>query len=369
MGYNSVQLGDNLTVQIKTLSTAGAVVNPDSGPLLSIYDASNPPWNPGSVARVVNASLTGPGTGENHGPVVQVAQGTFDYTYHVGASVVTGIWWCVWSATIEGKSITETLKFVVTGAEHDTFSVSSVNTPKHEIKVLAGASATFDVVLHAGGLPANPVSGSVEAEIYSPRDANGNRTLTTTVAGTATGDVGAFSVTWSVPTSAAVSDDWEIRWYANFSNIGALYPNEQVLVGSEYFEVSSYLGPVFGDFGTNSSINDVRFTFPPIDTFLDCYSDKATRDSIISYNLKRSHEWLNEQLSLLQVRASSEDRRQIETDYAIYLTLRGNFTGKRSEKAGAQGTSWLERFRDDAEKKLKQLKREGVFGGVPIARA
>jgi len=369
MSYNSVQIGNALTFQIKTLNTVGTAVNPSNGHLLSIYDSSNPPWNPGSVARVVDAGITGPGTGEDHGPVTQVAQGTFEYTYNVSANAVTGVWWCVWSATIENKTITETLKFTVTGAETNTFSVSSVNTPKHEIRVLAGASATFDVVLHAGGIPANPVDGSVTAKIFSPRDANGGRLLVAELTGTETGDVGAFSAVWDVPAGSLISDDWEIQWYANFSNVGALYPNEQVLVGSEYFEVVSYLGPVFGDFGTNSSINDVRFTFPPIDTFLDCYPDKSTRDSLISYCLKRSHEWLNEQLSLLQVRASSEDRRQIETDYAIYLLLRGNFTGKRSDAAKERGTSWIERFKTDAEGKLKQLKREGVFGAVPIGRA
>jgi len=352
MAYNSVQVGNSLTLQIKTLNTADQAVNPTSGPMLSIYDSSNPPWNSGSIARVINASTTAPGSGEDHGVITQIAQGTYNYTYNVASGSTTGVWWAVWSAIIEGQNITQNIRFVVTGEETDQFTINTLNTPKHSIKGLVGSSVTFDVVLFAGGSPKNPVVGSCYAEIWSPRNNSGERSKISTISAMNTEDIGSFTVTWTIPNSATVSDDWEIRWFADFSNLGASYESNAVLVDSEYFEVTSYLGPVYGDFGTYSSINDVRFTFPPVDTFLSCYPDKSSRDSLISYALKRAHEWLNEQLSLQQIRASSEDRRQIETDYAVYLLLRGNYYGKRSESGGSM-PSWITMWKKGVDDQYK----------------
>jgi hypothetical protein len=115
----SVAAGSSITLyaEFYDVDTDGnrSLVDPDTTPVVSIYDAFHDPRSSGTVsgdALIYQAAST------------QVTTGIYRYVYTVSSNQITNWWFDVWEATLDGETLTGVMQFLVTGDDEGTTPLS-----------------------------------------------------------------------------------------------------------------------------------------------------------------------------------------------------------------------------------------------------
>jgi hypothetical protein len=112
----------------------GDPIDPDSGPVLSIFDPSSPPADPLTVdadATVLNATEASLGDGSQVGQnmIIKVSTGLYSYSYTLDIDATVGSWYDRWEATVDGLPLETVFSFDVT----EVVTIESVSLSNNQL--------------------------------------------------------------------------------------------------------------------------------------------------------------------------------------------------------------------------------------------
>lgn len=116
--------------------------------------------------------------------------------------------------------------------------------------------------------------------------------------------------------------------------------------------------PKRNDSGTFSTFDDLRTLVPNLgDYIIKSITDPTEQKNYIQRCLKLANDWINNELEAAELHtyAKTNNKKLAEANYAVYLILRGTVRGERAEQ-----NTWLQGFKDDAEKELEKIKKRSA---------